>query len=240
MKSCLSILICVAVFAGTYTTGYATTYTGSLNYAWWQRTDQNEIFSEGDWIIDPITFSWEVTDEAVNSLKEWKYTYTFDNSILLSDVDSIIIEASEETTAADFVGLTGATLDGEVTYQTLSSNPGLPDTIYGIKLKAIGEGFLNNNWTFSFYSDRDPTWGDFYARDSNSISELFGYSTYAYNYNDTNGVISGFTANDVDPTDPASDGSVAFSILRPNSVPEPATLVMMIISGWMIVRKYRK
>ena len=129
---------------------------------------------------------------------------------------------------ADLCNVVGATIpaDGLANYDADSngkSNPMMPGEIYGIKFEAP---YVENaqHITLSFYCDRAPTWGDFYAKD--------GKGVLAYN--------TGFTSDDVDPTCPASNGSLNGHLLVPDTVPEPGLLTLLGIGGVGLLRRKRR
>jgi hypothetical protein len=108
----------------------------------------------------------------------------------------------------------------------------MPEDVFGIKFEPLDGDAMQ--WSWFFFSDRVPTWGDFYAKDGG----FQGVMDYAYNYNNTDGVQSGFLNPDSDPSSDPSDGTAGnhyfYHILRPdtqetpsNNVPEPATLALV-------------
>lgn len=82
-----------------------------------------------------------------------------------------------------------------------NSNPALPGDIFGVKFTPQKDA---SSLCWRFQAQRNPVWGDFYAKDGKDG----GAWTYLYN--------TGFTANDTDPTVGPHDGSEQNHILRPN------------------------
>ena len=117
--------------------------------------------------------------------------------------------------------------------KVMSGNQDMPENVYGMRFNPLSGGVTD--WTFSFFSNRLPVWGDFYAR----CGGFQGGINKAYNYNmDGLNVERGFISPDVDPVAGPSDGSVDFHILRPDSVvPEPATAVLLVLGSLLVLRK---
>ncbi len=212
----------------------AATYSGSLAYTPGPPPDVDDELNVGpanlQWANYTVQISWTVTDTDVSQPGyPWKYTYTFGHNGGQAGISHVIIEASDEFGLGDIVGLTGATLyptDPITTHRVTSGNPNMPEDVYGVKFNPLADGLFSMTW--SFFSDRVPVWGDFYARCGGKLGGI----NFAYNYNmDADGSVAGFLSPDTDPSAPPESGTAAnhyyFHILRPdNLVPEPATLVL--------------
>ncbi|MBI2842042.1 MAG: PEP-CTERM sorting domain-containing protein [Armatimonadetes bacterium] len=202
-RICLSVAIIFALAVCT-----AGAFTGSLS----SPAGSGITGTGAGWW--PVTFSWIVTQNPDGS---WNYNYTFTSTT--KSVSHMIIEVSPEFTLADIIEGSFQVHQGSV--ETVSvdeylpgggDNPGMPDPVYGIKFDATSGLTLQ----LSFDSYRAPVWGDFYAKDGKTGSEM----NTAYNV--------GFTSPDTDPLDPPSDGSVGFHILRPDTIiPEPSSLAAL-------------
>jgi hypothetical protein len=233
MKSWVIFLLCVLVFF--ISPSHATIYTGSLQYTPPFPPDSGDglnVQSEDDnWPTYNVSISWTVTNEDTSHPGyPWKYTYTFGHDGNKSGISHIIIEASTNFASTDLEGVTGATFDSVKTQTVQSGNTGMPEDVYGIRFNPTSSGQYSMTWTF--WSTRAPVWGDFYVKD--------GGTNYAYNYNNTGGVINGFVIGDVDPTAPPANGSVDYHILRPDAVPEPMTLGMILLGSWLISKKRQR
>jgi hypothetical protein len=81
----------------------------------------------------------------------------------------------------------------------------------------------------SLISDRDPVWGDFYAKGGKDGKGPDKVDLVLYN--------TGFTA-----ADPllAPDANVTDHILVPDTTPEPATMAMLTLGGVMVLIRKRK
>jgi hypothetical protein len=216
----------------------ASTYIGSLQYTPPSPADTsdglNVLGPAGQWDSYTITFSWNVTDTDTSQPGyPWKYTYQMQLSGTQFGYSHIIVESSPSMTASDMVGLTGAILDSVKLQAVLGGNPSMPEDVYGIRFNPPTSGITDLTW--SFYSNRAPVWGDFYAR----CGGFQGGINQAYNYNmDAFGVERGFldpdannnTLDDTDPTAAPSNGSIDFHILRPDTVsvvvPAPGALLL--------------
>ncbi|MBN1554786.1 MAG: PEP-CTERM sorting domain-containing protein [Phycisphaerae bacterium] len=193
----------------------ATMYEGSLSYG-------DGLFATQQW-ADPNTFiSWTITNEDLEAPAgfDWKYTYTL--SVPKKDISHILLEASNGEhpfTAANLADVTGTDAYEVDTFTPGKSNPLLPADLYGVKFDDLSDTDL----VISFYSDRAPVWGDFYAKDGkNKGKDVVMYNT-------------GFT--DPDPIDPPSDGSNAGHLLRPDTTPEPSLLVLLSLGGAGLLRR---
>lgn len=134
------------------------------------------LFATKLWYTNNATLEWSVE----YSGGHWVYNYVFNtNSEDRSQISHLIIEVSDNFTRADM--LTGTTQLG-TTYPLLDfysagpANPGLPETIYGIKWQDP-ETANASTWTITIVTDRDPMEGIFYAVDGKGGSPTYAYST---------------------------------------------------------------
>lgn len=216
------------------TTAFAVTYTGSLQYTPPTPPDVGDgLFvgpSDLQWANYTVGISWSVTDADTSYPGyPWKYTYSFDHNGGQAAISHIIIEGSQGISLSDIAGLTGGTASSAGLQRVTSGAPNMPEDTIGIRFHPPAEGQFSMTW--SFWSNRAPTWGDFYARCGGKL----GGFNYSYNYNVGTGTGStdpdsnDSTLDDIDPTSPAANGSVDFHILRPDSVvPEPSSLLALL------------
>ncbi len=173
------------------------TYNGAL-----QTTDG--IQGVGSW-GENLRIEWTVTQQVNNS---WYYRYQLTDTLgraLEKAISHWYIEVSPNVTENDFWGFGG---DWEFVDETHggTSFPNALKLDYGD----------DDQIEWSFYSWKVPVWGDFYLKGGSATGGPNSPTLYAWN--------AGF--NNPDPSDPASDGSIGYKVLRPDSVviPEPTTL----------------
>jgi hypothetical protein len=213
----VALLICASAAPAT------TIYSGELT---WELTE-SQIDAEAAW-ADPVT-KVEWTVEKTGPV-EWTYTYVF--TVPTKEISHLIIEVSENLTSIDDIvsnvpleasgiGLFDVDGPGE-------SNPNIPDDLYGLKFD-LAE--VATSIEIGFTIDRDPIWGDFYAKDGKDD----GVDVTAFN--------AGFTAGDTDP-DPLVFGPdsdlVTDHILVPDTIPEPATLGLIVLGGAAMLVRFRR
>ncbi len=166
----------------------------------------NGLTAITEWNKAGTKLSWEVS--YVEDLDLWHYEYklTVAGSPAISH---LIIEASASFRDENLLSPSASWEIGTYDSSVGQSNPFMPDSAYGIKFAATG-----TEYTVSFYSDRAPVWGDFYAKGGND-SAVFN---------------TGFTAGDTDPTGAAGDDSLAYHILVPDTVsthvPVPGAMLL--------------
>lgn len=203
----------------------AAMYSGSLSYS-------SGLYATEDWAASGTTLSWTVTNEdpAAPTGYPWKYIYTID--IPSKAVSHFIVEASNGEspfTIANLNGVSGAgtpVADDITTHPATGSsdpNPGMPDALYGIKFELLPEV---DPLVVSFYSDRDPVWGDFYAKDGKTDNN----PVYLYN--------TGFSASD--PVGPPTDGHNQNHLLVPDTIPEPGLIVLLAAGGLGLLRRRKR
>lgn len=177
---------------------------------------------------DGLTFNWAVGQNADQS---WHYEYTFSNGSgqpLMMDVSHFIISVSENLMMGDVFHFTGDVDSVELdTFGPGVSNPGFPEgqSMYGLKINLEGE-----QTTVAFDSTRSPMWGDFYAKGGGRPKN------YAYN---SDFGIAAANLHDYQGTPVDEHGQTLFKVLVPNTVPEPATLVILAL-GAITLRFDRK
>jgi hypothetical protein len=183
------------------------TYTGSLSSA------SGEIGGMSAWIDPgPTTMSWEITDMTTHY--HYKYVLTVPESS--TDISHLLIEVSSLFGEDDFWNETGPFLGTEISeFSQENGNPSIPEAIHGLKF----DDMTGTTVAVEFDSLRVPIWGDFYAKGGgNPPNEAWNLGI-----------------NFPDPLDPPSNGSINNHILVPDTnIPEPASLVLMALSGLLI------
>jgi hypothetical protein len=168
----------------------------TLTYA----TDGSTITATQAWVSTDTSISWEITPISNYFLYEYEF------KVPSKAISHFILEVSENATSDNFWTVTGAHLSPSLLGEEGGSNPGIPSPLWGLKFTP---STTVTDYEFSFYSDRAPTWGDFYAKDGQD-----GGWVYAFN--------AGFSLTD------ANDGK---HIAVPDTItvqtPEPATLILL-------------
>ena len=199
-------------------------FAGSLSSA------DSEIVALGDWAAGAVTLSWNITDMGTY----YHYEYTLD--VPQSDISHFIIGVSDTFESSNFWGETGTfgdTIIGD--FDNTNGNPDIPGTLHGLKFDDTSGTTL----TISFDSDRQPVWGDFYAKD--------GVHTEPSGTKITNQVWNtGFSL--ANPTDPPANGTINNHVLVPDTmsvvpvlVPEPTTVSLLLTGllglAWVVRRR---
>jgi hypothetical protein len=229
------IIKILTALALSMATTHAVIYSGSLSST--GAGADGSLTGTEEWAENAL-FSWSASDQE-EGCNGWYYTYTL--KVAGKDISHVTTEVSSNFTLDNLIGniddpgsiLTGGSLDLYGPGINGSSDPGIPDDIYGIKVDTQGD---TKEITWSLCSDRVPVWGDMYAKDG----KTGGDSVYLFN--------AGFTDPDTDPDpeiNPAGNGSFEDHILVPDSipddpgpnVPEPSTGMLGAIGLMLILRR---
>jgi hypothetical protein len=173
------------------------------------RTEGAGITTFGDYATDGITqsLSWSITLDG-----DGKYTYSYRFSGFggpaVPTISHFILDLTDDCVDPGDAGCVIDPSDPSTEFKSFDgtdpSNPGMPGTIVGVKFDS---GCSDADCTFTFRSERAPTYGDFYVKS--------GSATAAWN--------PGLAAH--------TSSSVLDFIARPNgddeTIPEPATLGLM-------------
>ena len=115
----------------------------------------NGIDGQGNWIANTISLSWEITFDVISGL--YSYEYQFDHAV--GETGHFILQISDGKTLDDFSNIVGGSPTIN-TYAGGASNPGMPNSFYGIKF----DGTSGTTTTLSFQTLLAPIWGSFYAK----------------------------------------------------------------------------
>jgi len=218
------VLVVSIAFAAIFA-GKSFAYIGSLE------ADGGGLNGTGFWVTDngnqnwfPAALSWEVTQ---NVDQTWHYEYTL--NVFQADVSHFLLETSPSFGSSNLIDPVYPGTSFEIhSFTEQNGNPYMPGGAYGVKFEIGDEAVAEpqyTNITISFDSDRDPVWGDFYAK----CGAVGGTQNTVWN--------EGFL--DADPLAGPGDGSVLNHVLVPDTVPEPATALLMCLGGLALLRKRR-
>jgi hypothetical protein len=199
------LVVTIPAFALEVAPGY---WTGSRTSGTGQ-----EIISTGTWAPDGwFRIEWSISPDTNNSVSGYDYWYRLSWSG--QDLSHFILGASRNFTAGNIIG-SYDDIGWFIPGGNGNSNPGLPQTLYGIKFDYSNGTSEGNTVQYSFFSDRVPMWGSFYAKSGNNDG-----GTYAYNWGLQHGAAI-----------PDGNFSLAWYIPVPDtttsSVPEPGTLLLL-------------
>jgi len=233
LLTCLIALLALA--CGPNLQADSLPYTGTLKA---QDSGPNGpgLTANGAWNNQFTSVGWSVNKYSVNS-SYWTYEYSL-NVGNQGGISHFIIELSDTFTTENVkvgphVG-PAETLGDNLVYElgsfdsgVANNNPGLPSSIYGLKIDLPDRPEVLQ-YQFWFASDRDPVWGDIYAKDG-----VAGGQGLNYLFN------VGFGTPDPNelPSLPFTDPKVYGHILRPDStgggtqVPHPGALVGLLSMG---------
>jgi hypothetical protein len=212
---------------------YAVVYSGSLSSA------DGGLTGIGSW-NSGINLEWTVSSLDIEETL-WNYEYTLTVPLNTARILHVITEVSPVFERSNILGevqtpgcLSFFRVDDFTPDENCLDkifNQGLPEAMRGIQVSSL-TGFITNELTWSFDSDKNPVWGDMFAKGLDPCEPSYLYNT-------------GFTASD--PPDPASDGSIDFHLLVPDSassqeappLPEPSTSVLGAL-GLLMILRHRK
>ena len=178
---------------------YGTDATDELHGS--RSSDDPGVIGFGEW-EEGFSLTWDV----VETESGWVYSYAIGDDD--KDISHLNLEVTFDS-PEPLIGYNGEFLDPKWLLANHPGSPGQPIDIFGVKFDE-GQDFI------SFFSDRAPVYGHFYAKS--------GTDTYAYNAG----------ALDVDSWD------VLDFVVRPNGVvPEPGSLALLGL-GACVVAVWRR
>jgi len=218
-------VVCLAAYAfcaGTVDGGVI--LTGSLSTP----ADEGLVGGGATWseAAGGVTVSWVISQNADFT---WHYKYSFtdtDGDPLGMLVSHFIISVSDDLTAEDVFNFGMDVADFSVdTFGPAPGNPGFPEgqTIWGLKIDMGGEQLVAE-----FDSYRAPMWGDFYAKDGGNPQN------YAYN---TDFGVEVVNQHDYEGVPVDAYANPLFKALVPNTVPEPATFMIVGIGALLLTKR---
>lgn len=153
-----------------------------------------------------LNVSWMIVQEG----DLLRYTYTFSGLSPVNQISHAVISLSPGCTAQSgcATNFTGGTAEFGTFDGSSPANPGMPNSIFGVKINTTGDA--SGDLTYSFLSDRAPVWGDIYLK---GASDLYSYNVGLESENRMSDDIGYFIARP--DTQPVS------------TVPEPTTVALL-------------
>jgi len=225
MRRIAILMMAAAVTIGVPTRALAISLdSGSISYS-------GGISATDGWQSPSTSISWDITP----IVGGWHYSYSW--TAPTKGLTQFILEVSDGALASEFsnfsttysFGMT--TLDPALYTPPLNGSPGLPYSIYGIKINPTPDSSGDTtSFSFSFDSAHEPGWGDFYAKDGKQQTTDGKIDVIAYNL--------GFSPGGAGS---GNDGGTYIAV--PDIlVPEPSSFLLMglgLVSVGLAVRKKR-
>jgi len=232
MSNCGRVATVVAVLGWFAGPASAVSYTGSLSVG-------NGLVATGPW-NDPATSITWIVDDSPAAPGVWRYEYTL-NVKGPGDISHFIVELSPGLDESDILALDSDPSNwiDEIEVDEFHPGPGsplMPGNVYGLKLDADEDATAVTVW---FELDREPVWGDVYAKDGKPQG-----GDWATLWN------TGFVLPD--PLAPPDSPFVTDHILRPDTegggqppplpVPEPlaGAILALLVGGGTVLRRIRR
>ena len=207
------LLLAVSLYA-------APTYEGSLSYP-------DGITASASWANSDTVFSWNVSLVEYQGSEYWYYAYKM--SVPEKDISHLILEVSEGLLISEIVDISVShayQLEGPDSYNPGNSNPNMPDVLHGIKIE------MKENTTevsFSFYSQRNPMLGDFYAKDGKDDRGTIDVAAWNSGF--------GLSLDDVSLFDAATYGKIVVPDTSIIHTPAPGAVLLgsvgVLMVGWL-------
>ncbi len=193
------VYLCVFLLMGG--TALAEPITGSIDAG-----SNGGLTATGAWTPE-ARLSWEVSEAG------GVWTYDYDFTLPDKDNSHSIFGVSPAFTTENILEGTTSSWEFGIWGDQGNSNPGIPESLYGIKFDGSG---LEDS--FTIVTDRAPMWGSFYAKDGRDGET----QEWVYAHNNSFGEYS-----NADIYGDAPNGFAMVPNTAATNVPEPGTLAMM-------------
>lgn len=150
---------------------WGTDATGGLTHVTGSRSTGSGLTGTGSWDNAGLTLSWDIS----LSGNLWTYIYTINT--VKKVVSHSMIEVAEDQDNPFTAQAGSDAFEGDQTWGSAPSNPGIPNSLFGIKFDF---GNDNGDTTYTLVTAHAPVWGTFYTKGGKDKIGKTKVDLYAY------------------------------------------------------------